>query len=227
MKIGIFGDSFASPNKLNPSLTWVEILNEKYDIVNHAITGSNLYYSVTEIKKYHKSYDKIILIVTQPSRLHAPESFPLVGEDRFIQPWTTDVPVKIDSPPLKKLIWQAGKQYYSYLQDTTYDEYIHSLMLKDIKETVPNIILVPGFLNSWTNVDSAIVQITLKENMSWNLDWGYIVDNLKDIRNCHMTAKNHTIFAEHIERWLNGEHVHINLDDFVTTTNKDFYLKQR
>jgi|LauGreDrversion4_2_1035121.scaffolds.fasta_scaffold257509_2 hypothetical protein len=227
MKIGIFGDSFASPNKLNPSRTWVEILNEKYDIVNHAVTGSNLYYSVTEVKKYYTSYDKIILIVTQPSRLQVPEHIPLIGEDRFIQPWVLEVPVKLDANTLQKLVWQAGKQYYSYLQDTTYDEYIHNLMLKDIKETVPNIILVPAFLNSWTNVDSAIVQITLKENKSWNLDWDYIIENLKDIRNCHMTEESHTIFAMHVEKWLNNEPVHINLDDFVTTTNKDFYLKQR
>jgi hypothetical protein len=47
MKIGVFGDSFACL-KLNSTPTWVNILSEKYDIVNHAVTGSNLYYSINE-----------------------------------------------------------------------------------------------------------------------------------------------------------------------------------
>jgi len=227
MKIGVFGDSFAGSNKLNPSLTWVEILSTKYDIVNHSIAGSNLYYSVVEIKKFYELYEKIILVVTQPGRLQVAEEMPIVGEDRFIQPMLFKFSDKFNLNPFQKLAWKAAKQYYSYLQDTTYDNYVHNLMLKDIKENIPNIILVPAFLDSWTNADSAMVQITLKENASWNLKWGYIIKNLKDIRNCHMTAESHEVFAMNVEKWLNGEPVYINLDDFVITTNKDFYLKQR
>ena len=52
MKIGIFGDSFAN-YKLNSTPTWVDILSEKCYTSNHALEGSNLHYSINEIKKHY------------------------------------------------------------------------------------------------------------------------------------------------------------------------------
>jgi hypothetical protein len=228
MKIGIFGDSFADPRKLNPSLTWIEILAEKYDVTNHAIAGSNLYFSITEIKKYHTNYDKIIFVVTNPGRLKVATWLPLDIEQQFIVPTMVKFLNKFDLVHYQKLAWEAAKQYYDYLQDINYDDYIHNLMLKDIKETVSNIILVPAFLDSWTNVNSAMVQITSKENKFWGLCWEDVIEKYKeDIRNCHMTAENNAIFASKVEEWLNNKPVHIDLNDFVINTKKDFYLKQK
>jgi hypothetical protein len=69
-----------------------------------------------------------------------------------------------------------------------------------------------------------MLYIYAKENTAWNLAGETVIEEYNDIRNCHMTTENNVIFADKADKWINGEPVHINLDDFVTTTNKDFYL---
>lgn len=39
------------------------------------------------------------------------------------------------------------------------------------------------------------------------------------------TAENNAIFASKVDEWISGSPVYINVDDFVTPTNKEFYLK--
>ena len=225
MKIGIFGDSFAIL-KLNPTPTWVEILSEKYDITNYAFTGSNLYYSVSEIKKHHENYDKIILVVTEPSRIKVAKWVPIdIGKQFIIKGIDKNFLDKDNLTKYEKLVWEASNQYFTYLQDTEYDRYIQGLMLNDLIKLRSDIILIPAFLNSWYNVNGAsMANIFHKENTAWGLDAISIVEQYNDSRNCHMTAENNSIFADKADTWINGEPVHINLDDFVTTTNKDFYL---
>ena len=116
IKIGIFGDSFASLKfEENTTPTWVDILSEKYDITNHAISGSTLYYSIEEIKKHHTHYDKIILVVTRPGRLQVAKWMPLVKEDQFIQPVIVKFLNEYNLDKYQKLAWEAANQYYSYL----------------------------------------------------------------------------------------------------------------
>jgi len=225
MKIGVFGDSFAIL-KLNPTPTWIDILSEKYDITNHAVTGSNLYYSINEIKKHHDQYDKIILVVTEPGRLQVSNSIPLDRSKQFIN-GTLDRKYSHNKELSKyeKLVWEAANQYFNCLQDDNYDRYIHNLMLVEIKKIRPDIILIPAFFDSWYNVSGVpMLYIYYKENTTWNFDSVTVITQYHDRRNCHMTAKNNEIFAAKAEQWINGDPVHINLDDFVTTTDKDFYL---
>jgi hypothetical protein len=223
MKIGVFGDSFAIL-KLNPTPTWVDILSEKYDITNHAVTGSNLYYSINEIKKHH--YDKIILVVTEPGRLQVSNSIPLGSSQQFINgPLDQKYLHRTELSKYEKLVWEAANQYFICLQDDDYDRYTHNLMLEDIKKIRPDIILIPAFFNSWYNVEGVpMLDIYHKENTAWNFDSTTVVTQYNDNRNCHMTVENNAIFADKVDKWIEGEPVYINLNDFVTTIDKDFYL---
>jgi hypothetical protein len=225
MKIGVFGDSFAIL-KLNPTPTWVDILSKKYDITNHAVTGSNLYYSVEEIKKHYHLYDKIILVVTEQGRLKISNLIPLGRSQQFVNgPLDQKYLHRTELSKYEKLVWEAANQYFTCLQDDDYDRYIHNLMLDNITKIRPDIILIPAFQNSWYNINSNFVQdIYYKENTAWDFDSTTVITQYRDNRNCHMTAENNEIFATKAEQWINGKPVHINLDDFVTTTNKDFYL---
>ena len=229
MKVGIFGDSFASPNKLNSTLTWVDILSTKYDLTNHAVSASNLYYSVDLIKKNHLEYDKIILVVTQPGRLKISNWIPVDKlANKFIIGLNDPNYVNVDLTTIESSYIEAGNQYFTYLQDSIYDKYIHDLMVNDIRRFRSDIILIPGFIDSIENIKySCMKNIFLKENAGWKISQTTISQKLIDLRNCHMTAENNEIFAINAEKWLFGEPVHINLDDFVTTTDKDFYLKQK
>ena len=225
MKIGIFGDSFAK-SKLNVTPTWVDILSEKYDITNHAYSGSNLYYSINEIKKHHEKYDKIILVVTEPGRLKIASWVPLGLTQQFVNgPLDQKYTHRKSLSKYEQMVWEASNHYFTCLQDDEYDMYIHNLMLDEIKRIRPDIILIPAFQNSWYNIQGgSMLYICHKENTAWNLDLTTVVIQYQDNRNSHITAENNAIFATKAEKWINGEPVHINLDDFVTTTDKDFYL---
>ena len=230
MKIGIFGDSFASLKfEENPTPTWVDILSTKYNITNHALPGSNLYYSIKLIQETHLEYDEIILVVTEPGRIKTAKWLPLEGSEQFVVGLLDS---NINNTTIdkftenKKLAYEAARQYFVYLQDSEFDNFIQELMLENILKSKHNIIMIPAFLSSWHNNScNSMHQIFLKENKGWGINEEDRIEN--DIRNCHMTAENNEIFAKKAEKWLNGKTVHINLDDFVTTTNKDFYLKQK
>ena len=229
MKIGIFGDSYANL-KENTTPTWVDILSEKYNITNFGIPGSGLFYSINEIKKHHLKYDKIILVVTDPGRLQLPDWID-AGKDKLNKFFTGLYDFKLVVPTsnfTNEVIKEAVKQYFIYLQNQVYDRYVHSLMVADIKTIRPNIILIPSFgSSSFVFTGASMYDITLKENTAWGFaDPAIIAEKYRDRRNCHMTAENNVIFAGEVEKWINGEPVHINLDDFVITTNKDFYLKK-
>jgi hypothetical protein len=229
MKLGIFGDSFASAIKFNPSPSWVDILAYEHEVTNHAVDGSNLYHSVEEIKTHHENYDKLILVVTQPGRLKIPDWIPVDKiEDKFITgKLDRKIAEKVDNNIVASYA-EAGSLYFTYLQNVPYDNYVHNLMLNDIRNLRQDVILIPGFLNSFPNISGCSMHyICAKEHTAWNLDWSAAILDFEDIRNCHMTIENNAIFATKAKEWLNGKPVHINLDDFVTTTNKDFYLKQR
>ena len=229
MKIGVFGDSFASPSELNPSPNWLDILSTDYNITNYALQGSNLYFSVDLIKKNHLEYDKIILVVTSPGRLKIANWIPVDRpEDRFIISITDYRFLNKNYDTITASYLEAGNQYYTYLQDITYDSYIHNLMIKDVCSLRSDIILIPAFLDSLLDVKGySMHHIFLKENTAWNLDWKATISQFTDVRNCHMISENNQIFATKAKEWIDGKPVHIDLNDFVTTTNKDFYLKQK
>jgi hypothetical protein len=233
MKIGVFGDSFSNLKfEQNPTPTWVDILSKKYDVTNFGLNSSNLYYSIELIKKNYLDYDKIILVVTAPGRLKISKWIPVDNPMYQFIIGLYDPKYLIKKPEdldqLERSYLEAGNQYFTYLQDDTYDRYIHNLMLKDVKELKPDIILIPAFLNSWFNVNGfGMNNISSKENTAWNLTWKKIIEEKYiDLRNCHMSIENNAIFAEKAEQWINGEPVYIDLNDFVTTTDKDFYLKK-
>ena len=100
MKIGIFGDSFAADNKLNPTDSWVDILRKSHEVENHASPGTNLYYSVTKLKENYKKYEKIIFVVTQPSRIKIADHVPCYNSNkRYVAHW----------PMVQRLIEEANK----------------------------------------------------------------------------------------------------------------------
>ena len=229
MKIGIYGDSYADPAKMNPTPSWTSLLETKYSVTNYAVAGSNLYYSLVQIFKNFRSYDKNILVVTQPARLMIPEQYSIPEtRQRFIAGIDTVEHLINDAANDSSLIkfYESAKQYIMYLQDLRYEDYIHKLMIADLIKKIPNLILIPGFKWSGLSLNiHSMYEIYVKETSAWN-ETSDSVRKYIDIRNCHMTAENNAIFASKVDQWITGAPVYINVDDFVTPTNKEFYLKQ-
>jgi hypothetical protein len=233
MKIGIFGDSFAADNKMNPTNSWVDILRNDHEIENHSLPSTNLYYSILKIKEHYKKYEKIIFVVTQPSRIKISDSVPCPDPTRrYVAHW----------PNIKYLINDANRNnihdgplidayntalnYYKYIQDNVYDEYIHKLMLDDIVRMSSNIMLIPAFPDSIPGKQvCSLIKIREKENLAWG--YGYFIPtDFNDERNCHLTEENNLILARKILDSINSDFLDLNLDDFVTPLNKEFYIKK-
>lgn len=68
-------------------------------------------------------------------------------------------------------------------------------------------------------------QIMKKEQQAWGFD---IVPEGKyiDYRTCHMTEENNIIFANLVSRWIEGEPMNLNLNEFVTPS-MERYIKPR
>lgn len=228
MKIGIYGDSYADPIQMNSTPGWPVVLASKYNVTNHAVSGSNLYYSLSQVLKNSKNYDKHILVVTQPGRIMIPEQYSVSEpRKRFIAGMGTVEHMIEDAKnePFMIKFYEAAKQYFTHLQDTKYEDYIHRLMIADLIKRVPNLIVIPGF--SWSGISlniHSMYEIYVKETKAWN-ETAESVRQYRDTRNCHMTAENNAIFASKVEEWISGSPVYINVNDFVAPTNKEFYLK--
>jgi hypothetical protein len=233
MRIGIFGDSYATALN-NPTPGWVNIIAQQYDCTNFAMSGSSLYYSTTLIKEHYKEFDKIILVATQPGRLEIADKrlydakFP---KEKFVGNYTTAEQLKIyeakkpNPDPMRMKLLDTTLDYFLYLQNHDYEKYVQTLIINDVKALVPDMILVAGFPESYVpeSLNNNLFAITQKEDKHWAHSYRY---KLRDFRNCHMTVENNAIFASKINEWIQGAPVQINLDDFVTPDNKEFYIKE-
>lgn len=219
MKIGIFGDSFAHSRMDNPTPGWPDILAKKYKVKNFSQPGSSLYYSVDEFLKNHAQFDKIIFLATNAGRLTLP-----INDQRkkFIPGLRNAVALKevFKKDTVFLQVLDAVIGYFLHVQNDQYDKLVHRLMIEEVKRVRPDLI----FLESFGSIEvNSLYQIQLKEEAAW--DYKPEVASFNDRRNCHLTIENNAIFAEKVEEWLHGAPVKINLDDFVTPMNKEFYLK--
>lgn len=233
MKIGIFGDSYAAINTLKSRYcAWPEILAQKYNVSNYAVAGSSALYSIQQIQSIHTYYDRIIFVVTHPGRImlncHVQKAVDnldlqyhnfihLTGDPEQINARIKEVSFDMNENKvvIKKAL-QAALQYVYWLKESKNDEYIHKLMIDDIKRLRSDIIFIPAFSNSLQEHRISMSDIHHKENEYWKNDLDKIDKELySDFRFCHMIDENNEIFATNVIKWLNGEPVAINLDDYV------------
>jgi hypothetical protein len=233
MKIGIFGDSFASRDKSNPTDSWIDVLEKEFEVEVHSKSSSNLFFSVTKFKEHYQKYDKNIFIVTSPGRIKLSDRVPVNNDQqRYVATvasldWRIHLAKSHENSSNLLRAYQAVKDYYSYIQDDEFDYYIHSLMLNDIKKISNNIIMIPAFKNSYPekNINMSLYDIYIKENKKFN--FSQFSTNLKDTRNCHMTYENNLILGNKIMNCLKTEtNLELSIDDFEFPDNADFYIKK-
>lgn len=234
-KLLILGDSFADvgPRQWHRSLAWTSILEQQsgYQVVNKAMGGSGLYYAVKCFDSLEKEFDKIILVVTNPGRIHVP----IVGTKKFetrqdsIDHHTQNIfynevwKQQLDrSNPdymqgLKTL--EAIANFYKYVYRAEEYRYYHNLMLNDLKKRRPDIILVYSMFPDYQGEvkPACLNDISDMELAHYGLTYDQINghDVRTDIRRCHMCVENNRIMAEKAMGWLKGEPVKIDLKDFV------------
>jgi hypothetical protein len=200
MKVGIFGDSYASHIKEHVGESWVSLIQSdpSFDITVHAKPGASGFWIYREYLKHYKNYDKIIYIVTYPHRLSL--TFGTVASLNNLDYHLG----REDSgySPSQIVVLRAIRDYLTYAmtdsdiedQHTTW----HHLMLDKVKQTKKEILMIPAFQynNSEFSKYLALWQITQFEEMLWGPPWHeYLLERGRrgDNRQCHLTETNNKI----------------------------------
>lgn len=234
MKIGIYGDSFGSGFAFNVSqsgkqylsyigLDWTEILASKYAVTNYSAFSSSLVYSADLLKSTHQLYDKVILLVTHPGRVTM--GFP--SENQPTPHFVNYEYSKLWYDRAKKEKWltelNSVLDYYIYIYQEDHVNLIHNSLVDYCKKLRPDIMLVPNFNNSFENiVGNTLTDVFAMENTAWNIEYPIFE---YDMRKCHMTKENNEILANLAVKWLNGDSVILDVNDFVKPVlSKEFYI---
>ena len=227
--IGIYGDSFADIRCRFTELVdkaWPNLLKTHYDVTNYAVGGSSVYYSYKNFIDTHTLYDKIIFVSTTPGRWKTP--YTIEGNTYHI-----NSPVRVDfifkrhpniTPVLHKKLTTL-KDYFIYLQDSpeyAVDNQLCDLMLKDVKQTRPDAIIIP-----WN--DMVAYQKFFWECFKYNTD---IADLKRDFSIfeetnviCHMSAEVNQLVFENVEIALNNGNWQLNLPDpFIHPNPFSYYF---
>ena len=250
IKLAIFGDSFAHDTgpqwldkwaDIGPS--WIDHLQytNKYSITNFAISGTSIYWSKKLFDQHHTNFDKIIFVVTFPSRritfdklpegckqtattfYNAASVFNIIENKKQFNSYNL----------IEKTFLMAVRDYYLYIQNDHFDNTMHSLILDDIKKQRPDAILIPAFPSSIPSLDesgsSTLLDISQKDTLYFGL--GEIMPNsaeLHDARKCHMNEENHKILADQMIKFLQGDLVYLNKNDFVNPVKDcNHYFRKR
>lgn len=232
MKIAIYGDSYGScylsnirGDEVDRGKAWVEILAERYQVVNFSVPGSSVFYSYDLFLQHNQNFDYNIFLVTEPNRTTLPDEyeFPLT---RHITPGAV-LGFSRSVQPIARTLMTAIDSYYSLIHNQTAADTFHNLMLDSINRINQNTIIIPCFndsvpgefysLNriSHNERTDSVVLTTLWDNnyYFWTLiqdgdmRWAY-----NDYRKCHLIEENHIILADLISDAIHNKQRKVDLN---------------
>ena len=213
MKIGIFGDSWASEFLDEPHnyLGWPEILAKQpgYEVTNFAVPGSSLYYSYKEFLENYKNYDINIFLITSYGRMYV-QSMPEANQKKIAKHIPNLINIGIRKKQLTATmnqvmkIYDAMEKYYEYIQNDEYDALVDKALVYHAKSISTNTIFIPCFhgydefslidLFEMENHSIGVYEKYSSKNIYLNIE--YDGKMLTDTRVCHMTKVNNELFAE-------------------------------
>ena len=236
MKIAVYGDSFGDDNGQWPHTHdnvgpgWTQLLGAtgNNNVSNFSEGGASLFYSFTQFKDTHADYDRIIFMITNPGRITLEiEDFSSLSRSQKHHPSYDQVvrwkEVLLRLNPNSHGINQlsALEQYFLFVRNAEYDTDIHHLMVNAIKKISPDTIIIPCFHNSIHDLThKAMCEIGHMEiehlfNDRYEKIYHELHSTRIDARKCHMSEENNFIFYRKMLKFLSGEPVHINVDDFI------------
>ena len=214
MKLGIFGDSFAFPSWVHGG--WPNDLAYEMNISpkNYAIPGSSIWYSY---KKFLENYTKFTHIVFAYSN---PHRWPVLPEHLAHCHWVTDkVTLRMSrhmdddqKKEMEKLI-----DVHPYIFDMDFNIFMFQSVFKSLNSVCKsnNIKLVnlitceDDFKKLGDQTDSSVIyglhEISREELKQKNkLTKLQYIENVIDVRGCHMNKTNNKVLANIISHELNS-----------------------
>jgi hypothetical protein len=208
MKIGIFGDSSADPNK-NFNYSWVELLgaNPNYTVTTYAKQGSNFLYTLNQLQSFYKDFDKVIVTVTIPGRMWVPHC---KTQQFFVNPMTVDL--FWDKAGQKdKRIMQSVKDYYYNLWIWENEFLVHQSLVEKAMRDFPNALYIPVNTDSIENfVGPTLNDIGQIDYQYYNVD----ITTPDFGRTCHMNKQNNFIFCQMITEWIETNSFDLDISKF-------------
>jgi hypothetical protein len=229
MKIGIFGDSYACNNPLLSSYfigeeatarkSWIDHIEieKKIRVANHSMMGSGLYYSYNQFKKYQRTYDKIIFIVTNWGRLWVPNIH--AGHPHIPGLAHCEEKMQYSVDEDDREIFKAAYDYYVYLENQDKEIDLHKLMISDILRIRSDALLIPVFNNEQQSFVPNWAGSTLRDISDIDCHFFKRQTGGPDLKHCHFNDENNLIFAKHIINWIDhGTPLLIDLRDYQAPT---------
>lgn len=216
MQIGIFGDSYSFHELKYSTQSWVEYLSNDFNVYSHSTPGSSTYLIYQNFLKFQHLYDKVIVLVTFPARIHtsiAPVSS-ADAVDHYIKVYGN-----LLSYDEKKILSNVKPFISTLLLDkelTNQFIVLHTSLIETMKSMRPDILFIPAF--SFENTEfcgSSLYDVTLMEENFWSNDWNVAVKNnakFFDQRQCHLSEPNNFILYNEIKQIITTVDSHITLD---------------
>jgi hypothetical protein len=199
----IYGDSFGEETMHNHSMrektlqfrTFHSDLRDSgtFDkVIVYARAASDLWSQYKLFKQTFTGDEHVLWFETDPVRFCSPD------DSNFTNVVSTLVKLEssTDSHMREKL--SAAINYWKYLQDVPYVNFIHQAMLEDIQSSCPHLMILPCFVNSHSFVDNCMAGVSVKEITYWELNNTEFINGtskLVDLRRNHMTETNHSILG--------------------------------
>jgi len=184
MKLLIAGDSFAA-HWPNATTGWVDLLAEKYNVVNIAQPGIGEYKILKQIESQDvNSFDLVIVSHTSPSRLHT-KNHP-IHKEGFHKDCDLILNDLIDRSTVGNASLKAAQEYFKYHYDDIYQIDIYNLIRKQINQliTIPYI--------SMSHVDIAN-ELSIETN---HIDFSHLWTKERGTVNHYTEEGNREIFKK-------------------------------
>lgn len=247
MKIAIFGDSYGHSfdlkefEEINDAVAWTDILSNKYVVSNFSMSGSGVYFSFSEFKKYHSNYDKIIFLASVPGRVFLPDHMKLelntINNGNVVHGMRRHVANINQAEIILNLVEQengslidkkrlsAIKDYFLWVMNLEEQFTYVQLMAKEVRSIRPDA-LVQATSGSYGNDLWTISNMELEH-------WGETQETINqkslfEIRKNHLTKENNIILANKMEQWiLHGTPLNLSPKEFVKPSEplENYFIK--
>jgi len=130
-KLGLFGDSFGYQKFNQPFKSWVDLLDNHFEIANHCQCGVSEYKILQQLKTSNlDDFDVLLITHTSATRIFVPHN-PLHSNSNTHQ--VCDI-IYTDIADRNDEFSQACQQYFKHIFDLDYAINIHNMICKEIDQ---------------------------------------------------------------------------------------------
>jgi hypothetical protein len=239
MKIAVYGDSFGDDygqwphrhNNVGPGWTQLLGMTGGNRVSNFSEGGASFFYSFNQFNGTHHDHDRVIFMVTCPGRItleiddfsklaHSYKHHP--NYDQVVNWKEMLLQINPHSNGITQLT--ALENYFLLVKNDEYDNDCQWLLLNAIKKTRPDVIVIPCFHTSIPDLTHDALCAVGHMELEYLLNDKYenvhtlLHSTQVDARKCHMSEENNFIFYRKMIKFLSGEPIHIDINDFVKPT---------